>query len=508
MKATKKFVAGALATAMALAVNVPAFAATEGELTGGTITISNAVAEETYSIYQIAYLESYSADGKYAYKANSQWKDWLSAVDNNYVDVDASGYVTWTADELDATYAAFAKAALAYAQTMDEGAATITPDDTKEAASTTVSFSDLKLGWYLVDTSMGSICSLDTTDTTATIYEKNTVPTITKSVYEDSSDSYVSDPTFATGDIADAIQYQLVVNTGDQARATGTGVDEDYVITDVLPEGTSFKFRSADNYAADVTVTAPGADGAETWGTDDYTVTYEDTSRTLTITLKADGKLGDLDKDTDITIAYAATISTSGVNGDKTYINNATLLYKEQSQNVKAIIKTYDLSNSTTGASITKIDGKTQNALEGVKFILSKGTGSDVKYAQFSSNVLTGWTSQKNSATELVTGSDGALNAYGLDADTYYLTETETLPGYNLLKDSITVTIADNGTVTYNGNGVTTGEQGTITIANNAGTILPSTGGMGTTVLYIAGIVLVLGAGVTLVVRRRMNQDR
>lgn len=511
MKLTKRLFTAGVALALTLSLNVPAFAEMEGPLTGGSITIDNAVTKETYSIYQIAYIESYSGT-KYAYKANSQWQEWLAADENDYVDVDASGYVTWTADETDATYAAFAQEALAYAQTMNDDQPQIEPDATKTAAAQTVSFSGLNLGWYLVDTSTGSICSLDTTDVTATIHEKNTVPTITKSVYEDSKDTsgaYVTDPEFATGDISDDVLYKLVVNTGSQDHATGTGVDEDYVITDVLPEGMSFKNLTAENYAADVTITTPEADSSYTWTNNDYDVAYDAASRKLTITLKADGKLGDLDKNTDITITYAATINGTGVTGDKSYTNEVTLSYKEQTLNDTATIKTYDISNSKEGASITKIDGTTKKPLEGVKFILSKGTGSSTEYAVFTNNVLTDWTKDKDDATKLETGADGSLNAYGLDADTYYLTETDTLPGYNLLKDPITVTIDNDGTVTYSGNGTETGKtEDSITIANNSGVELPSTGGMGTTVLYIAGVALALGAGITLVVRRRMNSDR
>ena len=108
-----------------------------------------------------------------------------------------------------------------------------------------------------------------------------------------------------------------------------------------------------------------------------------------------------------------------------------------------------------------------------------------------------------------MTDSNGNIKAEGLDADTYILTETETLPGYNLLNDTITVVIDENGKETYK---LTSSKDGalmdTITVVNEAGSQLPTTGGMGTTVLYIAGAVLVLGAGITLVVRRRMNSDQ
>ena len=118
MKRMKKLFALLLAVVMTMGLSVTAFAAQEGTLENGTITINNAIEDETYSIYQIAYIESYNPDSNaYAYKANSAWSSWLSSESNEYVDVE-NGYVKWTAGKDAATYAEFAKEALAYAQTM------------------------------------------------------------------------------------------------------------------------------------------------------------------------------------------------------------------------------------------------------------------------------------------------------------------------------------------------------------------------------------------------------
>lgn len=186
----------------------------------------------------------------------------------------------------------------------------------------------------------------------------------------------------------------------------------------------------------------------------------------------------------------------------------------------EAVVKTYDLGTTAEGTSaITKVDGsETPVKLQGVKFVLSKtvtvpaeGEGEPTTktvYATFTNNYLTGWVDSQDDATELVTDNSGNIKAYGLDADTYILTETETLPGYNLLNDTITVVIDENGNETYKLTSSTDEAKDQIEIVNEAGSQLPTTGGMGTTVLYIAGAVLVLGAGITLVVRRRMNSDQ
>jgi len=78
MKRMKKMIAMLLAVVMALAMSSTVFAAQEGKLTGGSITINDAVVGQEYSVYQLMYLESYNAaSGTYSYKANSDWKNWL-----------------------------------------------------------------------------------------------------------------------------------------------------------------------------------------------------------------------------------------------------------------------------------------------------------------------------------------------------------------------------------------------------------------------------------------------
>src|SRR5699024_1961572 len=95
------------------------FATQEGptpELTTGTITINQAIPDQTYSIYQVLYLESYNAtSGAYAYNANSAWKSWVEDANGGgkYLSTDSQGYVTWKEG---ADVEAFVKDALAHAQ--------------------------------------------------------------------------------------------------------------------------------------------------------------------------------------------------------------------------------------------------------------------------------------------------------------------------------------------------------------------------------------------------------
>ncbi|MBR4945036.1 MAG: LPXTG cell wall anchor domain-containing protein, partial [Peptococcaceae bacterium] len=109
----------------------------------------------------------------------------------------------------------------------------------------------------------------------------------------------------------------------------------------------------------------------------------------------------------------------------------------------------------------------------------------------------------KTHVTEITTDAAGEFHIEGLDADTYYLTETAAPAGYNKLVDPVTVTII----------GATTGDDGKLTyttveerVLNNTGAKLPETGGIGTTIFYVLGAVLVLGAGIVLVTRKRMAE--
>lgn len=489
MKLTKRLFTAGVALALTLSLNVPAFAA--------TITIDNAVDGQTYKAYKIFDVTTSTSGDKtnYSYTldaSESELKALLEGADLTLTpSADGSVYMVTDGLESEADAAKLA-------EYLNENIAKLgEPDKTGVGASGTATITDLDKGYYFVDSSLGSLCILDTTEDSANVKEKNSLPSIVKKVKEDSNGEWQDSATI-DGEY-DTIYYQLTVNTGTGYKNLGTGVDSDYIIHDVLPEGIAYNQNT-------IQLPEGWTEYSEETKTGDYTFNYNDETRVLTITLKA-GKLATLGEKANIEITYNAKASTgSNIDVGIAHTNTATLNYKGYETDDSADVKTYDLSNAVEGTSIQKVDGDTKKALSGVKFILSKGN----QYAQFDENkYLTGWTSDKNQATKLESDINGYINAYGLDADTYILTETDTLPGYNLLADTITVTIAEDGSVTYkmsSSGGEATGDP--IQIENMTGVELPSTGGMGTTVLYIAGVALALGAGITLVVRRRMNSDR
>lgn len=495
MKLAKRFLTVGVALALTLGLNIPAFAA--------TITVDNAVDGETYTAYKLFDVtHGVGADGDlgtdddtYAYYTSSEaLKNALEdahagltfkkaeGTGNWYVsgDVDAATLAEYINTNWDDTFKALLTKAGA-GTASNKRASIDTGDET---------------GYFFVDSSLGSLCILKTADANVTVEEKNSLPSITKTVKEDSTDEYGETATI-DGEV-DTIYYKLTVNTGTGYAGLGNGVDSDYTITDVLPKGIAYNGNTVD---------------ISGWTLDtDYTVSYAADTHTLTIVLKA-SKLAKLGQDANIEITYNADAKDDDKNLTVAteHKNTVTLTYKKQTMTDEAVVKTYDLGTTADGTpTITKVDGSGNTPLAGVKFVLSKTVNGATKYAAFTNNYLTGWVYSQGQATELVTDSNGNIKAEGLDADTYILTETETLPGYNLLNDTITVVIDENGNETYkltNSNSKDEAKN-TITVVNEAGSQLPTTGGMGTTVLYIAGAALVLGAGITLVVRRRMNSDQ
>ena len=107
--------------------------------------------------------------------------------------------------------------------------------------------------------------------------------------------------------------------------------------------------------------------------------------------------------------------------------------------------------------------------------------------------------------TEITTTKSGKFTIKGLDADTYYLTETQQPAGYNKLKDPVKVVIAESGNITVGEDTTTSVTE--VKVLNNTGTILPSTGGNGTSLIYFLGAVLALVSGVVLITKQRMKNS-
>lgn len=482
MKLTKKLTSLLLALLLTLSLATTAFAANSNN---GKITITNAVKDQTYTIYQILALESYNTENEaYSYKATEAWKAFVESdeIDGVYLATDDQGYVTWLKTEDTEATAAFAKLAQAYAAKLSGN------QGSKKAESTTVVFTGLNLGWYLVDTTLGTICSLDTTAPTVEIEEKNAAPESKKEVQEDSDGHW--------GPWNDADMGQTVNFRGTITAQAGA---ENYVYHDEMSAGLTFG-----------SVTGITLNG-ETVDAVNYTVKTGDEltddctfevvfTQDFCDTLKADDK---------IVISYTATLNENAVVGLPGNPNDSWLEYGQKGQSTntpksETITYTWDMDVLKYG------NGDETKVLSDAEFVLLNN--DKTKVATVVNDKLTGWVDVPTAGedgtitwpenTVLTTDENGKIEIDGLDSDIYYLREIKAPDGYNKLSEDVKVEITG---ATGEGNSLTYTTVET-KINNQSGTKLPTTGGVGTTIFYIAGIVLVLGAAVLLITRKRMGQ--
>lgn len=478
MKKIKKLASLLLALVMVLVMSVTAFA--EGET--GSITINDAVVGQTYTVYQILDLESYNAPANaYAYKATTAWNTFINSdtIKGTYVEVDAQGYVTWKDG---ADVAAFAKAAQKYAKDNS-----ITNQGSVTATTTTVSFTGLDLGYYLVDTTLGTLCSLDTTNPNVTMEEKNEVPTNVKTVEEDSTGKYGEKN---DADIGQTVNFKSTITA--QIGA------ENYVFHDTMSAGLTYTVVTG------ITLNGTTVDASN------YTVVTEGLTDGCTFEVRFTQAFCDTLKANDqIVISYTATLNENAVIAGEGNPNTSKVSYGDSS-NTKytpdSQTKTY-----TWDVDVFKytMNGKTEAALAGATFTLRKNADGSNPIALVSegNNVYrVAKTGETGTVTEITTDTTGKFMIKGLDADTYYLTETAAPAGYNKLAGPVTIVIGENGVV----NGTTEAPQGVdeVKVLNQTGAELPSTGGIGTTIFYVLGGILVAAAVILLVVKRRMRAEK
>ncbi|HIX73221.1 MAG TPA: SpaH/EbpB family LPXTG-anchored major pilin [Candidatus Anaerobutyricum stercoripullorum] len=480
MKHLKKLAGCLLALVMILTMsNVAVVNAANGtNNNSGTITINDAIEGHTYNAYQILVLESYNTDkGAYAYKANPDWADWL-ANQKQYVSIDDQGYVTWVKD---ADAAAFAKAALAHAEE-----SSINPIKTVKADGTTVNFTDLNLGYYLVDTTVGTLCSLNTTTPNVIMEEKNEIPPVDKKVQEDSTGNWEEEN---TAEIGDTVKFKTTITAKKGA--------ESYVLHDVMSDGLTLNGDS-------IKVQVNGANLA----TANYTIKTsgltDDCDFEITF---AQSYLDTITADTDIVVTYSAVVNENAVVYDDANTNKTKLTFGEDNRDET----TWDETKTYTfKVDVAKTDGENK-VLDGAQFKLydAKTGGNEIVLVQVNQGVDGAYRLAKEGETgvEYITTKDGQLEIKGFDANTnYYLEETKAPDGYNKLAERVEIAVKEanlDATVSNN-----TWQSGGVHIVNNTGSLLPGTGGMGTTVLYMAGGVLVIAAGALLIFRRRMHTDR
>ena len=481
-KTFKKLMAALLAVALLCAMAVPAFAAEDaatGTGTGnnGSITITNAAKGETYTIYRIFDLESYSGDN-YSYKLSTKWAGLANDTTfKTYFNI-TGGYVvpknTYTEDAAKT----FAAAALAFAK---DATPSIANDGSETATGTTVSFTGLQLGYYLVDTTQGTLCSLNTTADHVDITDKTDTPNIDKKIVDADGNNGTKGNTASIGDV---IHYQVTIS----AKKGATG----YVLNDTMTEGLTFN--------NDVNVTV---NGTALTSPADYSVTTPgDNGATFKVTF-AESYLNGLTANTNIVVTYSATLNEkaaiSGNSSGNQNTNTAQLKYGNSST----------VKDQTTTTSFKFDLVKTDSVgklLAGAKFKLYDAVsgGNEIKLVKIDEKTYRVAKSSEG-GVEIETVDTGYITINGLGNGNYWLEETQQPKGYNKLSAREKLTVKDvNLSTKMTGTTWSEGDGG-VHIINKSGAVLPSTGGMGTTLFYVIGGGLMVAAVVLLVTKKRME---
>ena len=479
MKHARKLASLLLALVMVFALAVTAFATEPATptTTTGTITVANPVKDQTYTAYKIfdVVYDTNAENGHYSYTIDSSTNEWYGTV-SAYASDTAHGlkltqvnggdtYVVTTVNGFSAPdFAATLKTAVS-GKTGKE----------LTANGSSITVDNLPLGYYFVASTSGALCNLTTTNPSVTIHDKNDMH------FEKTADA-------TDVEVGQTVTYTI---TGKVPDYTGFNTYT-YKIEDTMSKGLTFK--------KNVKVTVGGTDK-----TDDCTVTYDvnENANSFTVTIPVLVKSYSIGA--EIKVTYTATVNEDAI--AVVSENEAKLIYSNDptTDETKTItppaVKVYSAKIVIDKHETDKEKVKLPNA----KFVLYKevttlegGTATKQYYKWNATEKKVEWVADMTAADVVKTDNNGAATFGGLKNGDYYLVETKAPDGYNQLTEPHKVTVAGSSTDTAT-------LTATAKVANSTGTLLPSTGGMGTTVFYVLGAVLVLGAVVLLVTKKRMS---
>lgn len=546
MKKARKLLAIVLSLAVALTMGIGissvAFAADTG-----AIKITDAVTGHTYTAYQIL-----KGDLEGTQLTNIAWGDGITAAGKAALEAkyEVSGPVQ-VANEIGED-----NDAVAFADTVGSN---VQNGKTGTLSGTDYTISGLASGYYMVvDTYTPEQGEKDVTYSrymvkvvgaeTVTVKNKAEKPEVDKKIVEGNQKVEGN-----SANIGDEISYEVTSKVPDR-----TGYKEYYMdFSDTLSKGLTYKAGSLEVYIGETKLTENEA----------YTLTVGEYSATdgtaIAIHLK-DMVSRAYTTGADIKITYKATVNDAAVIGTTGNPNTVKLEYSNnptdsgdgtpdnnndgvQGETPDQVVKTF-----VAELELTKIDASTEEVLAGAvfnvkgsqinkvlitgeRFVVDEaGTYYLLKDGTYTTKAPTASTEDKYASTEIkykkeaysnvsqqeaantdfqvVTDANGKIKITGLKDGTYTFTEVQAPDGYNKLETPITITVESsiNGTTctwVKNASENVTVVDGTyqFTVENNSGSTLPETGGIGTTIFYILGALLVVGCGIVLIARRRLT---
>lgn len=507
----KKLITLALAIFMIFALSTAAIAAptsgtidtVEGSITINDITLENGAPTATYEIYQILKLKSFDfTTGSYFYEyTDDAWKDFFTTGEGkDYIGINDKGLIEWKGSSDAERVANFSKLALAYAEANDIPPTRTTANGTgyEVTGEKSIAFKNLELGYYLVDSTVGALCGLSTTNPDGIINSKNGVPTLEKQVREDLSQQWGESN---SADIGQDVDFRITIHVHDGAQ--------NYVLHDTMSEGLTFK---------ETTVAVKVLDGS-TGKEQDYAaagnydvVKISDHEFKVVFT---EGFCNGLNTNDRLVITYSAMLNRNAFVGNGTATNpaneNKAILYFGENHTTNEDTTT----TKTYGFDLVKTDGQNK-LLDGSEFrIYSEATGGvevtvvpllDADGNQIKTddgyNMYRKARADETGNTVIVV--KGKVRVIGLDNGVYWLEETKAPAGYNAITSRQKFTIADNNLDAIITSGIVSTNSG-VQVINNTGSMLPETGGMGTLIFTILGTLVVLASGVVLVTKKRMS---
>ena len=536
MKTMKRFLSSLLVVMLIAAVLVVPASAEEETY---KITINGTATGHTYEAYQI-FSGSLSTTGVLSNIA------WGSGVNGPALLTALQGDDTFKKDDVNQFAAAGSAEAVAkvvagwandepvldrFAELVGENTTTAAGQSTADTTTKTkYTISGLVAGYYLVKdvTESGNMSVGDAYTKyilrvvrNVEVSPKGSVPSVTKTVHTAVDGTFKEYEDAAMGH---TVYYKLEgtvpSNYTDYAQYK-------YKFVDTMPAGLTYQNIAAAYilHNNDKTTTIDASAYNVNANEQTLTITFANLKSSLTQLLPGDR----------IVIKYAAKVNQNAVigNGSTTGNVNSVVLEYSNNPNEASTVETPSMGKTTADTAkmytfqldITKVDSlDTSKPLAGAQFRLyrnevKEGVTTKV-YAVIKDGKVTGTTtsiSGENAATVLTTGTDGKISIAGLDSSIYYLEEVKAPDGYNAMTAPVRITI----TPTYTNNvldalaydvdgvpGIGNAVNGVVSVnvKNTAGATLPSTGGVGTTIFYIAGAALMIGAGAVLAAKKRTQK--
>ena len=459
----------------------------------GTITIRNASQSQTYTVYKLFEATVTTVNGTgISYKLPAG-KTAANFGGDTWFDVDSKGNIT-AKPNADVSTPEFATWAKSFGTKVKEAKAT----------DNTLVFTNLTFGYYFVTSSLGAVLTVDSTRPEATVIDKNTTnPTIPDSTNGGGKKIVAADgkttSSTTTAKIGDRVPFQFKFNATNFVTAAGiTKQIKSYTITDT-PTALTINQDSVVVKVGEQTLVKGK----------DYTASFDDAGKmTVVLTWIKEDKSTIYNSPIEVNVTYSAVVTKDAKEGEAT--NTATLGYNSfdptnpQDPNhpdnpnptptdptpVNPKNPDDNKTTVTTHRFTLKKTNEANDTLTGAEFKLydALSGGAEIKVVKDGDAYRVAEANETGVAIEA-----GEVVIKGLKhSTTYYLEEMKAPNGYNILTERKSIEVKENNTAQAN-------------IVNKKGGLLPSTGSIGTTMFYISGAVMLIGAFIFMVSKRRMK---